>query len=108
MNKQTLKISKVVIIVAIFWILDFLAHMVGVGESNFYFISKLINGILFAIIFCFAFTFNKRWKTVLFSTLFGTWVSFYYLAFSYSGCVQWLGIDAEYGPPPFELFGLVL
>ena len=108
MKKLLSNISKVAIIVATFWILDFLAHIAGVGESNFYFLSKFGNSILFGVIFCFVFSFNKRWKTAIFSAVFGTWVSFYYLVFSYSGFVQWLGIDARYTPPPFEIFGLVL
>ncbi len=101
------KLLKVLAITATFWILDVLAHNAGVGETNYYYISKLANSIIFAILWCFVFSYKEHWKKLLFSFVFGTWISFYYLVSSYSGLVQWLGLYARYTPPPFEFFGLV-
>src|SRR3989344_1495167 len=108
-NKKRGEILKlvywIIITVAVFWILDFVMHFTGIGESNYYYLSKLGNAILFAIIWFFVFNKKKHWKKLLYSTIFGTWVSFYYLVSSYSGLVQWFGIYARYMPPPFVIFG---
>jgi hypothetical protein len=100
------KILKVVIILLTFWLLDLIFHEIGVGESNYYFLSKFGNGLLFAIMWVFIFYQSQFWKKIIYSLIFGTWVSFYYLATSYSGLVQFLGISARYTPPPFVIFGM--
>jgi hypothetical protein len=108
-GKNTKKlIYASIITVSIFWILDFVLHFTGVGETNYYYLSKLGNSILFAIIWFFIFNKGKHWQKLLFSVVFGTWISFYYLATSYSGFAQWLGFYARYSPPPFVIFGIFL
>ena len=95
---------QIFIIAAVFWIADFLMHASGVGESSYYYISKLANAALFAILWVLAFNYREHWKKVIFSLIFGTWISFYYLITSYgTGLVQWLGIDARYAAPPFVI-----
>ena len=101
-------IYKGIIAVAVFWILDFVMHSTGIGESSYYYLSKLGNAILFAIIWFFVFNKKEHWKKLLYSIIFGTWVSFYYLISSYSGLVQWFGIYARYAPPPFVILGVFL
>src|SRR3989338_7130198 len=103
-----IEIIKVAIIVAIFWISDFILHSVGIGESKFYFISKFLNASLFAILWVFVFYSRKSWKKFIYSFIFGTWISFYYLVSAYSGLVQYLGIYALYSPPPFIIGTLIL
>ncbi len=102
------KLLQVIIILATFWGLDFIFHEIGVGETNYYFISKFVNGFLFAIIWVYVLNKDEAWKKLLYSFVFGSWVSLYYLASSYSGFVQFLGIDARYTPPPFVIFGIFL
>ena len=102
------KILRIAVIVAVFWVLDFLMHSHGVGESNYYYLSKLANSILFAFIWILIFDYKEHWKKLAFSAVFGTWISFYYLVSSYSGFVQMLGVDARYTPPPFVVFGVFL
>jgi len=102
------KLLGIGVTVIVFWLLDFFMHTSGVGESNYYYISKLANSILFATLFFLAFDWKEHWKKLAFSFVFGTWISFYYLISSYSGFVQWLGIYARYTPPPFEIFGIML
>ena len=98
----------VVVVVLTFWIIDFILHYAGVGESNFYYLSKFGNAILFALIWFLGFNYREHWKKLAYAIVFGTWISLYYLAFSYSGFVQLLGIDARYTPPPFVIFGVFL
>jgi len=102
------EVYGVIITVLVFWLADFFMHFIGVGESNYYYISKLGNSILFAVIWFFAFNSKVYWKKILLSVIFGTWISFYYIISSYSGLVQLLGIEAEYAPPPFVIFGVFL
>ncbi len=102
------RVYQIIIVVLTFWILDFILHYAGVGETNYYYLSKLGNAILFSIIWFFAFNSKEHWKKLVFSFVFGTWVSFYYLISSYSGFVQYLGVVARYTPPPFVIFGLYL
>ena len=102
------KILLVIIPVIVFWGFDFILHNEGVGESNYYYISKLANAFLFSVIWFFIFNSKEHWKKFLFSIVFGTWISFYYLISSYSGLVQLLGISARYTPPPFVIFGVFL
>lgn len=102
------RVYQVIIVVLTFWILDFILHYSGVGETNYYYLSKLGNAILFSIIWFFVFNSKEHWKELAFSFVFGTWVSFYYLISSYSGFVQYLGVAARYTPPPFVIFGLYL
>jgi len=99
---------KIIAVVAVFWLSDFILHFTGVGESRFYYISKLFNAVLFAILWFFAFYSRKHWKKIVYSIAFGTWVSFYYLTASYSGFIQYLGIYARYTPPPFVVLGIFL
>ena len=99
---------QILVISLVFWLLDFTFHYEGVGESNFYYISKFGNAIIFAVMWVFAFRYKENWKKFLFSFIFGTWVSLYYLLASYSGFVQFIGIDARYTPPPFVIFGFYL
>ena len=101
-------IIKIAIIIAVFWISDFILHSIGVGESKFYFISKFFNAGLFAILWVFVFYSKKSLRKLIYSFAFATWISFYYLISSYSGLVQYLGIYALHSPPPFVIFGLTL
>ena len=108
MEKRTLnKVYRILIGIFTFWLLDLLFHYVGVGETNYYYLSKLVNAILFSIIWFFVFDKYEFWKKIIYSFVFGTWISFYYLVSSYSGIIQWLGIEARYNPPPFVVFGIV-
>ena len=100
------KVYKILIGVFTFWLLDFIFHYAGVEETNYYYLSKLGNAVLFSIIWFFIFDKKESWKKIVYGFIFGTWVSFYYLISSYSGLVQWLGIAARYAPPPFVLFGI--
>jgi len=108
MNKRWMLVIQTVITILIFWLSDFILHFTGVGESRFYYISKLANATLFAILWFFVFYSKKHWKKIVYSIVFGTWISFYYLTASYSGLVQFLGIYARYTPPPFVIFGVFL
>jgi hypothetical protein len=108
MDQKHKKILQVIIAAFVFWILDFMFHVHGVGESNYYYISKLANSVLFATLFFYAFYQKQHWKKLVYAFIMGTWISFYYLIFAYSGLVQSLGIDAAYGPPPFVIFGVYL
>lgn len=92
-----------IITVAIFWLSDLILHKIGVGETPFYFISKFANASLFAIMWFFIFSGNSHIRKMIYSIIFGTWISFYYLVASYSGLVQLLGIYARYTPPPFVI-----
>jgi len=106
-NKKT--IYKVLIAVFVFWILDFILHYTGVGETNFYYASKFGNAVLFSIIWFFALKYKENWKKMLYAFIFGTYISFYYLIASYSGLVQFFfGVYARYTPPPFVIFGVFL
>lgn len=105
---QKERLYKIIITVAIFWILDFVMHFTGVGETNYYYFSKLANSILFAFIWFSIYDKKEHIKKLIFSFVFGTWISFYYLISSYSGLVQLLGIYARYTPPAFVIFGLIL
>jgi len=107
-TERKVLIYKTVITVLIFWVLDFIFHQLGVGESTFYFSSKLGNAILFSIIWFFVFNSKVWWNRLVYAVVFGTYISLYYLVFSYSGLVQLLGITARYTPPPFVLFGYYL
>ena len=108
--KSLKKISflQVVIVVLVFWIFDYVFHSIGVGETNYYYLSKFANAILFSIIWFFIFNYREHWKKIIYSFVFGTWVSFYYLISSYSGLVQLLGVSARYAPPPFVIGGIYL
>ena len=100
---------KIFIVVAIFWLTDFIMHIVGVGESNYYYLIKFFNSVLFAFIWFEIFDSKKHVKKLLFSVFFGTWISFSYLISSYSGFVQeFFGIVARYSAPPFMIFGIML
>ncbi|MBI2103040.1 hypothetical protein HYT55_04325 [Candidatus Woesearchaeota archaeon] len=102
------KIYQTAIAFFTFWILDVIFHQLGVGESNFYFISKFANSLLFAIIWFFIFNKKEHWKKFIYAFIFGTWITSYYLAASYSGFIQFLGIYARYSPPPFVFLGVHL
>ena len=106
MKKQ--EVYKLIITVLTFWILDFLMHFTGVGETNYYYLSKFGNSILFAFIWFSIYNNKSHIKKFIFSIVFGTWISFYYLISSYSGLVQLLGVSARYTPPVFVIFGLYL
>ncbi len=109
MKKEAInKIYKILIAVAVFWILDFAVHFTGVGETNYYYTIKLANSALFAFIWFSIFDKKERWKKFLFSIVFGTWISFFYLITAYDGLVQFFGIEAGYGAPPFVIFGIFL
>ena len=100
------KVYKIIIVVIVFWLLDFIMHYTGVGETNFYYTSKFGNAVLFAIIWFFIFDRKEQWKKLTYSFIFGTYISFYYLIASYSGLVQFFfGIYARYSAPPFVIFG---
>jgi len=99
---------QVIITVLVFWISDYIFHIIGVGETGYYFLSKFGNAVLFSIIWFFIFNYKEHWKKIVYSVIFATWISFYYLISSYSGLVQLLGIDARYTPPPFVIGGIYL
>lgn len=101
-------IYKIIITFATFWIFDFLLHFTGVGETNYYYISKLANSILFAFIWFSMYNKKEHSKKLIFSFVFGIWISAYYLVSSYSGLVQLFGVYARYTPPAFVIFGIVL
>ncbi len=102
-------VYKIIITVLTFWLIDFLLHYTGVGETNFYYTSKFGNAVLFAIIWFFILAKKGYWKKLIYSFIFGTYISFYYLIASYSGFVQFFfGVYARYTPPPFVIFGLYL
>ena len=106
MKKQV--IYKIIITALVFWLLDFIFHFTGVGESNYYYIIKMANALLFAFIWFAIYDKKSRKSKLFFSVAFGTWVSFFYIISSYSGIVQWLGIYARYSAPPFVVFGVYL
>src|SRR3989338_10418254 len=109
MKKEAInRIYKIITTVAVFWVLDFAMHFTGVGESNYYYTIKLANSLLFAFIWFSIFNKRERWKKLVFSVAFGTWVSFFYLITAYDGLVQFFGIEANYGAPPFIIFGIFL
>lgn len=108
MKNKWILIIKIIIAVLVFWIFDFMIHAIGVGESKFYFISKFFNAVIFAIMWLFVFYSRKHWKKIVYSIIFATWITFYYLISSYSGFVQYLGIYALYTPPPFIILGITL
>ena len=109
MKKETKqKIISIIITIAVFWLLDSILHYIGVGETKYYYLSKLGNSIIFAVLWFFVFNSKKHYHKIIYSLIFATWVSFYYLVSSYSGAVQWLGIYARYTPPPFVLGTLYL
>ncbi|MEK6911052.1 MAG: hypothetical protein AABW82_04735 [Nanoarchaeota archaeon] len=101
-------ILQIVIAFAVFWILDFVFHYFGVGESNFYYLSKFGNAVIFSVLWFLAFQYKEHWKKIVYSFIFGTWISSYYLLASYSGFVQYFGIPARYTPPPFVIGGIYL
>ncbi len=99
---------RVVVVAFVFWVGDMFLHYIGVGESTFYYISKLGNGIIFAVLWYVGFAYREHWKKIVYSIVFGTWVSLYYLLASYSGLVQSAGIYALESPPLFVVGSLVL
>ena len=101
-------IYKVLITTAVFWVLDFLIHFTGVGETNYYYSLKLFNSLIFSFIWFTVFDIKNSFKKFLFSIVLGTWISLSYLISSYSGLVQFFGIYAYTSPPPFVIFGMVL
>ena len=106
-NRNRLAFS-VAITTVVFWVADFAMHNAGVGETNYYYLSKLGNAVLFATLFFTICNYREHWKRLAYAFAFGTWISFYYLASSYTGLVQWLGIYARYTPPPFIIGSLTL
>ena len=109
MKKETKqKIIKTIIAFLVFWLFDFVFHYFGVGESNYYYLSKFANSLIFTTLWFFVFNSKKQLNKIIYSFVFGTWISFYYLVSSYSGLVQWLGIYARYTPPPFVVGKLFL
>ncbi|MDP2628270.1 MAG: hypothetical protein Q8P15_00025 [Nanoarchaeota archaeon] len=99
---------KIIIVVLVFWLIDFIVHFTGVGETNYYYLSKFANAVLFSLIWFSSLSYREHWKKIIFSFIFGTWISFYYLVSSYTGLVQFFGIYALYSPPPFVIFGIFL
>ena len=99
---------KIFVVVAVFWILDFILHRHGVGETNYYYFIKFANALLFSFIWFSVYDKKSHMKKLFFSLVFGTWISFYYLMSSYSGLVQFFGINAYYAAPPFMIFGVFL
>ena len=97
-------IYRILLTAVIFWFLDFVLHFTGVGESNYYYTIKLANSFLFAFIWFVIFDSKKHSRKLLFSIVFGTWISFFYLVSSYSGLVQFFGIVARYSAPLFVVF----
>ena len=101
-------ILGIAITAAVFWLSDFLMHFSGVGETNYYYTIKLANAFLFAFIWFYVFNKKGYWKKLLFSFIFGTWISFFYIITAYDGLVQFFGIEANYTAPPFVVFGIFM
>ena len=101
-------VYRTILVVAVFWLADFILHNHGVGESNYYYLLKFGNSAILALIWFTILDSKKHVKKILYGIFAGTWISFSYLATSYSGFVQFLGIYARYTPPPFVIFGLTL
>ena len=99
---------KIAITVLVFWLADFVMHITGAGESNYYYVLKLVNSFILAFIWFTAFDSIGAWKKLVYSAVAGTWISFTYLITSYSGLVQFFGVQALYSPPAFVIFGLFL
>jgi len=101
---------RIIITVVVFWLADFIMHITGVGESNYYYALKLVNSFLLAFIWFTAFDDRHKqcWKRGIYSVIAGTWISFTYLITSYSGLVQFFGVQALYSAPPFVIFGTFL
>jgi len=99
---------KIIITVAVFWLADFILHLTGVGESNYYYVLKLVNSFLLAFIWFTVIDSKKTWKRIIYALIAGTWISFTYLISSYSGFVQFFGVYALSSPPPFVVFGVFL
>jgi len=108
MIKKKFIFWKIIVVIFVFWFADVFLHFHGVGETNYYYLSKFGNAVLFSLIWFFVFDYREHWKKVVYSLIFGTWISFYYLISSYSGAVQFLGVNALYSPPPFVIFGISL
>ena len=77
-------------------------------KTNYYYTSKFAKAVLCAFIWFSLYNKREHVKKLLFSIVFGTWISFYYLISSYSGLVQILGVYARGSPPAFVIFGLIL
>lgn len=105
-KKET--IFKIFIVIAVFWILDFIFHVHGVGETVYYYFLKFGNATLFSLVWFSIFNSKEHYKKIIYSVVFGTWISFTYLITSYSGLVQFFGISAYSSPPPFIIFGITL
>ena len=101
-------LCKVAIVVAVFWLLDLMVHVHGVGETNYYYFIKFGNAVLFSLIWFLGYNKKSFSRKIVFSIIFGTWISFFYLISAYSGLVQFFGIDAYYAAPPFVIFGAFL
>ncbi len=99
---------KAIIAVVVFWVLDFIMHITGVGETNYYYTLKLVNSFLLAFVWFTAFDSKQVYKRATYSFVAGTWISFTYLITSYSGLVEFFGIYALSSPPPFVIFGVFL
>lgn len=101
-------IYKTIIAVVVFWLADFVMHISGVGESNYYYTLKLVNSLIFAFMWFAIFDYSEFHKKAIYSIIMGTWISFTYLITSYSGLVQLFGVQALYSAPPFVIFGFFL
>jgi len=101
-------ILKTFLAAILFWLIDFLLHVHGVGETNYYYTIKLANALLFSFIWFSVFDAKKHLHKFYFSVFYGTWISFYYLITAYSGLVQFFGIYARYTAPPFVILGIFL
>jgi len=101
-------VYKVLITVAIFWFADIIMHLVGVGESNYYYVLKLVNSFFLSFIWFTVLDKKSHYKKIIYSFVAGTWISFTYLITSYSGFVQWFGVQALYSAPPFIIGSLTL
>ena len=65
-------IYNIILVVAIFWFADFLMHIHGVGESNYYYILKFGNATLLAFIWFTIFDNKEHYKKALFANTAGT------------------------------------
>lgn len=101
-------ILKILLGAGIFWILDFALHVHGVGETNYYYTLKLVNSLIFSFMWFRVYNNRGHLAKLIFSAIFGTWVSLSYLITSYSGFVQFFGLAARSTPPPFVVFGVFL
>jgi len=88
----------------VFWMLDWLSHVLGGTETLYYYLSKLGNSFIgsFILVKYFWPRLKKSMPArIVASVAMGLFISLYYLISSYSGLVQQYGVVALTSPPTF-------